>query len=86
MEVKSYKDLTVWQKAIDLAESIYRITALFPNEERFGLINQMRRCAVSISSNDVRSLSLPILLKAKNATLLMITYTFCIWQEVRYLS
>lgn len=51
MEVKSYKDLTVWQKAIDLAESIYRITALFPNEERFGLINQMRRCAVSISSN-----------------------------------
>ncbi len=83
MEVKSYKDLTVWQKAIDLAESIYRITALFPNEERFGLINQMRRCAVSISSNIAEG-------KERNSLNdyihLMITYTFCIWQEVRYLS
>lgn len=48
---QSHKDLTVWQKAMDLVEDIYRITRDFPDEERFGLVQQMRRCAVSIPSN-----------------------------------
>jgi four helix bundle protein len=48
---KSYRDLAVWQRAMDLAKNIYRATAHFPNEERFGLVNQMRRAAVSIPSN-----------------------------------
>lgn len=49
--IKSYKDLTVWQKSMDLVESIYRITEEFPTNENFGLISQMRRAVVSIPSN-----------------------------------
>jgi four helix bundle protein len=48
---RSYKHLVVWQKGIGLARIIYRITQGFPTEERFGLVAQMRRAAVSISSN-----------------------------------
>lgn len=46
-----YRELVVWQKAMDLVTEIYRITASFPNEERFGLSSQARRAAVSIPSN-----------------------------------
>jgi four helix bundle protein len=46
-----YSDLQVWQKAIDLVTEIYRLTADFPNDERFGLISQIRRAAVSIPAN-----------------------------------
>lgn len=49
--MKGYKELTVWQKAVDLAENIYRLTGAYPQEERYGLVNQMRRAAVSIPSN-----------------------------------
>src|SRR6266478_3962388 len=48
---QSYKDLVVWQKGIALAKVICTITAKFPGEEKFGLISQMRRAAVSIPSN-----------------------------------
>src|SRR5687768_5713283 len=48
---QNYKDLIVWQKGIDLAKSIYRLTAKFPGEEKFGLVAQMRRAAISIPSN-----------------------------------
>jgi four helix bundle protein len=48
---RSYKDLVVWQKGIGLAKIIYRITQGFPTQERFGLVTQMRRAAVSIPSN-----------------------------------
>jgi four helix bundle protein len=48
---QSYRDLLVWQKAMVLAKEIYKITAKFPPEERFGLISQMRRAAVSVPSN-----------------------------------
>jgi four helix bundle protein len=48
---RGYEDLTVWQKAIDLAEHIYRVTKTFPKEEIYGLTAQIRRCCVSISSN-----------------------------------
>jgi len=46
-----YKDLVVWQKAKQLAVLIYQITKKLPESERFGLISQMRRAAVSIPSN-----------------------------------
>jgi four helix bundle protein len=49
--IKSYKDLDVWQKSIELVKEIYKITKYFPREEQFGLISQTRRCAVSIPSN-----------------------------------
>ncbi|KQB99963.1 four helix bundle protein [Pedobacter sp. Hv1] len=47
----NYKDLKVWQKAIDLTVEVYKVMALLPTDERFGLISQMKRCAISISSN-----------------------------------
>ena len=49
--MKDHKDLDVWKSAIDLVMGIYEATALFPREELFGLITQMRRAAVSIPSN-----------------------------------
>ncbi len=49
--IKSYKDLEVWQKSIILVKEIYKLTENFPKEEQFGIISQMRRCAVSIPSN-----------------------------------
>jgi len=48
---RSYKDLLVWQKGIALAKLIYQLTKDFPSEEKFGLVAQMRRAAVSIPSN-----------------------------------
>src|SRR3954462_109525 len=48
---QNYKDLVVWQKGIALAKAIYQLTSRFPSEEKFGLISQMRRAAVSIPSN-----------------------------------
>ncbi len=46
-----YEKLSVWQRAIDFADVIYTVIEGFPKDERFGLTNQMRRAAVSISSN-----------------------------------
>jgi four helix bundle protein len=50
-KTRSYKDLLVWQKGIELAKIIYPLTDKFPPEEKFGLIAQIRRAAVSIPSN-----------------------------------
>lgn len=49
--VKYYKELTVWQKAMDLTVEIYRIVKFLPREETYALSDQMRRAAVSIPSN-----------------------------------
>jgi four helix bundle protein len=52
MEAKfSYRDLRIWQEAVELALAIYRATAAFPKHELYGLTSQMRRAAVSVSSN-----------------------------------
>ena len=48
---QSFRDLVAWQKAIELTLAIYKVTAGFPDSERFGLTNQMRRAAVSVASN-----------------------------------
>jgi four helix bundle protein len=50
-KTQSYKDLIVWQKSIDLAKIVYRLTAKFPAEEKFGIVAQMRRASISIPSN-----------------------------------
>ena len=47
----NFEKLDVWHKAVEFADLVYRTTRNFPNDERFGLTNQMRRAAVSISSN-----------------------------------
>lgn len=49
--VRSYKDLFVWRKAVDLGLRVYELTHAFPDEERFGLISQLRRGGVSVASN-----------------------------------
>jgi S23 ribosomal protein. len=48
---QSYKELVVWQKAIDLTVAVYQLTKKFPKDELFGLVSQMRRASVSIASN-----------------------------------
>ena len=47
----NFEKLSVWQKAIEFTDLVYRSTRNFPAEDRFGLTNQMRRAAVSLSSN-----------------------------------
>ena len=49
--IKSFRDLVVWQKAIAFAKEVYTLTRGFPSDERFGLTAQVRRAAVSVSSN-----------------------------------
>jgi len=49
--IQTYKDLIVWQRAMDLVGAVYELTEKFPKSETYGLISQMRRCAVSIPSN-----------------------------------
>ncbi len=49
--MKTHKDLDVWKNSINFVSNVYKITANFPDEEKFGLSSQMRRAAVSIPSN-----------------------------------
>lgn len=49
--IHSYKDLIVWQRAMELVVAVYELTAQFPPEEIYGLISQMKRSAISIPSN-----------------------------------
>ena len=51
MPIQSFKELVVWQRSMELVEEIYRVTKQIPSTEQYGLINQMRRSAVSIPSN-----------------------------------
>lgn len=51
MKIGSYKNLIVWQKAVDLVEQIYLLAGKFPKNETYGLSNQMQRAAISIASN-----------------------------------
>ncbi len=54
-----YKELLVWKKSMELTTDIYRHTARFPAEKRFGLASQMRRAAVSVPSNIAEGQALP---------------------------
>lgn len=49
--IKSYRDLIAWQKAMELVVLVYEETRKLPDDERFGLTSQLRRCAVSVPSN-----------------------------------
>jgi len=49
--VRTYRDLVAWQKAMALAQEVYRVTSSFPDAEKFGMMSQMRRAAVSVASN-----------------------------------
>ena len=51
MPVLHYRELIAWQLGMDLVEAVYRLSARFPDDERFGLTNQIRRASVSVPSN-----------------------------------
>lgn len=51
MKINNYKDLTIWQKSIDLVEACYRLTKDIPNHEQYGITSQLRRAAVSVPAN-----------------------------------
>ncbi|NKI34820.1 four helix bundle protein [Wenzhouxiangella sp. XN79A] len=51
MQLRSYRELTVWQRAMGVVEELYALSSTFPDSERFSLTQQMRRTAVSIPSN-----------------------------------
>ena len=51
MYIESYKQLKVWQRAMELVREIYKVTDKFPKSELYGLVSQMRRCAISVPSN-----------------------------------
>ncbi len=51
MQLKSFRELLVWQRAIDLVEEVYHLTAMLPKAEQYGLRSQMQRAVVSIPSN-----------------------------------
>src|SRR5580658_9340297 len=48
---ESFRNLAVWQRSIELTMEVYRLTSVFPDSERFGLTNQLRRASVSVASN-----------------------------------
>jgi four helix bundle protein len=50
-KLERFEDLTVWQRAHELALKVYRVSARFPREEQFGIVSQMRRAAVSVPAN-----------------------------------
>ena len=50
-DVRSYRDLKVWQNGMELAKLCYVLTRVFPNEELFGMTSQIRRAAASIPAN-----------------------------------
>jgi four helix bundle protein len=47
----SFKNLVIWQRAVELSLAVYKLTESFPSSERFGLTNQLRRASVSVASN-----------------------------------
>ncbi len=49
--MRKFKELKFWSRSVELATEVYKITSTFPSEEKFGLISQMRRSVISISSN-----------------------------------
>ena len=69
--INSYKELFVWQKAMDLVAEIYRIVKLLPKEETYGLSDQMRRAAVSVPSNIVEG-------QARNTTRDFINFLYMV--------
>ena len=51
MGMHKYRDLKIWQRSMDFVEKVYDVSATFPDEEKYGLVAQLRRCSVSVPSN-----------------------------------
>jgi four helix bundle protein len=57
MKIKSFKDLKIWERSVELVKAIYDLTKTFPKEELYGLTSQIRRAAVSVPSNIAEEIS-----------------------------
>lgn len=90
--MQSFKELKVWQKAHELAILTYIVTAKFPSEEKFGLVSQMRRAAVSVASNIVggfhrnHSKVTVNFYNIADASLEELRYQFLLSKDLNYLS
>lgn len=90
--MQSFKELKVWQKAHELTLLIYAVTTKFPADEKFGLVSQMRRAAVSVASNIVEGFHRNHLKVAINfyniadASLEEVRYQFLLSKDLNYLS
>lgn len=51
MKVYSIENLEVWNEAVDIVKTIYKVSDSFPSEEKFGLISQLKRASISVASN-----------------------------------
>jgi four helix bundle protein len=51
MPIRDFRDLIVWQRAVELVADVYELSSQFPKDERFGMMTQIRRAAVSVASN-----------------------------------
>ena len=83
MKTKSFKDLIVWQQAYRLILEIYKTTKAFPRSETYGLIQQMRRAAISIPSNIAEGYGRKH--KAEYQQFLSIAYASLLELETQYL-
>jgi four helix bundle protein len=50
-KIKTYRDLNIWNLGIELVKDVYKLTGMFPKQEMYGIVSQMRRSAISIPSN-----------------------------------
>jgi four helix bundle protein len=88
----SYKELEVWKKSMDLVEQVYLVSNDFPNHEKFGLVSQMQRAAVSIPANIAegwgRSSTLEYIhfLKIAKGSLLELETHIIIAERLKYLD
>jgi len=78
--IKTYKNIIAWNKAHELALSVYRLTMSFPVNERFVLVSQIRRSAVSVASNIVEGFAR----KSKKESLRFYDYSKASLEELKY--
>lgn len=78
--MQTFRDLKVWQKAHKVALDIYKVTNNFPNEEKYGLVSQIRRAAVSVPSNIVEGFKR----RSKKDSLNFYTIAEASLEELRY--
>jgi len=89
-KIEKIEDLRVWQKAHELAILTYKITVSFPDNEKYGLISQMRRCAISIPSNIAeafrrRGKDKFVFYSYADASLEELKYQFLLSYELKYI-
>lgn len=91
-KVKNFQDIIAWQKAHQLVLGIYKITAKFPDVEKFGLVSQMRRAAVSVACNIVEGFARSMIKETlkfyniANASLEELKYQILLSIELKFIN